>query len=217
MWRNLAAAIATVAMAAEVTPLGKGVNFYSLEDEREIGAKAVDAFRSRVRLEEDPAVVARLSRIVADLEKQVVVPFRFSVSVFDDSAAFPEAEAAFPHARAQLSTEPVAFAGGPIYVPASLLTNVRSDGELAGVLAHAMAHIADRHVTRLASRLRLIDSAAGGLPERATHVVLPAAMRAVRDFEVRADVWAARWLRATGYDVGDYVSYLKRLNPSALE
>jgi hypothetical protein len=42
-------------------------------------------------------------------------------------------------------------------------------------------------------------------------------MRAVRDFEVRADVWAARWLRATGYDVGDYVSYLKRLNPPAVE
>jgi predicted Zn-dependent protease len=48
--------------------------------------------------------------------------------------------------------EPLSLPGGYIFVPTSLFLTVQDEAEFAGMLAHAMAHVANRDGTRAATR-----------------------------------------------------------------
>ncbi len=54
-----------------------------------------------------------------------------------------------------------ALPGGFIYVNRGLVESVRSEGELAGVLAHEIAHVALRHPTNQASKTYLAQAGIG--------------------------------------------------------
>jgi predicted Zn-dependent protease len=56
-----------------------------------------------------------------------------------------------------------ALPGGFIYVNRGLLDQVRTEGELAGVMAHEIAHIALRHGTHQASKAYLAHAGLGVL------------------------------------------------------
>lgn len=60
--------------------------------------------------------------------------------------------------------EPMAVAGGGIFVPAGLLANSPTEAAFALKLAHAIAHIALRHPTRMATRAEIVET----LPPPAT-------------------------------------------------
>src|SRR5690606_1223660 len=60
-----------------------------------------------------------------------------------------------------------AFPGGPIYVTRGMIEAARSEGELAGALAHEVAHVALRHGASQASKAYLAHAglaALGGVP-----------------------------------------------------
>ena len=93
----------------------------------------------------DPAI----SRYVADLGARLAsqapgskFPYKFKVANLSDINAF-------------------ALPGGFIYVHRGLLEKVRSEGELAGVMAHEIAHVALRHPTNQASKAYLAQSGIG--------------------------------------------------------
>lgn len=119
----------------------------------------------------------------------------------------PDAAYAF---TAVTGEAPNAFAlpGGPIFVSAGLLKRMKDEAQLAGVLAHEVAHVAERHgLNRLREALVLQGiaiAALGNQPEllrRAAAIALDL-FRKGRDrgSERDADLLGARWMAAAGYD-----------------
>ncbi|HKW98185.1 MAG TPA: M48 family metalloprotease [Bryobacteraceae bacterium] len=103
-----------------------------------------------------------------------------------------------------------AFPGGFLYVSSGLMACVESEAELAGVLAHEIAHLAAQHGTRplphdpnaAQPELPLVFRGGwAGVCGRFTAKAVPASMQdTVRGFEREADNLAVGYLRAAGYD-----------------
>jgi predicted Zn-dependent protease len=105
--------------------------------------------------------------------------------------------------------EPVAFPGGFLFVSVELLAEARSEAEFAGVLAHAMAHIADRD--------GMVQSGHGPVVYTGgDSSLMPLGMRPLqRASENQADDSAVPALSAAGYDPAGLASYLERVQPAA--
>jgi predicted Zn-dependent protease len=94
-----------------------------------------------------------------------------------------------------LSHEPLVLPGGRIFVRADQVLAAQSEAEFAGVLAHAMAHVAGGHFTW----------------REPGQIVRPAAARDRGRFEFEADLLAIQTARDAGYDPAGLVRYLNRL------
>jgi hypothetical protein len=131
--------------------------------------------------------------------------------------------------RAVDASEINAFAlpGGFLYVNRGLAEVTRSESELAGVLAHEIAHVALRHGTHQASKAyaaqaglgilggllgrgggshRQIIDAIGGIGLNAVF------LRFSRDAEYEADLVGARMMKGAGYPPAAMASFFDQLN-----
>lgn len=119
--------------------------------------------------------------------------------------------------------EPNAFSlpGGYVFVNTGLLKAVRSDDELAAVLAHEIAHVAARHSvkryeTSLGAQLvqlAMIAAARQGVSARGVGVAMQAATLAyARQDELDADRLAVRYLKTAGFDPQAALTFLEHLH-----
>src|SRR5882672_10772550 len=132
-------------LGAQERQLGQGVNFYSLTKEAAIGARLAEDLRKDTTAVESPAVRDYVQRIGGQLAQQLTnAPFSYTFAVIADD-------------RGGRTHEPFSFPGGYIFVPANLILAAQDDAEFAGMLAHAMAHVAERHGTRLATQGELAN------------------------------------------------------------
>jgi len=72
----------------------------------------------------------------------------------------------FPYSLKIINTPAVdafAFPGGPVYLTRGTIEIARSEGELAGVIAHEIAHIALRHGACQASKSYLAQAVLGAM------------------------------------------------------
>jgi predicted Zn-dependent protease len=108
-------------------------------------------------------------------------------------------------------------------VPSSLILAVKDEDELAGMLAHAIAHVASRNGTRLASKTELVNMASvpliymGGWTGQS--LAIPLGMLHIwRRYELDADRLAARKMAAAGYDPAALARYIERVQaPDAVQ
>ena len=173
-------------------PGAKGVNFFSIAAEREEGRKACD-----VPAVVDEALQRRADGILTELATKVDPAWPFEIRVYDDSVARAVPAGLFLplDAFSGKATEPVSCAGGPILLPRGMAA--ASDTELREHIAHAMAHIALRHASRLATRVRMMQMVIR-LPDTTTQQAATAMELAnrrsleltVRGFEQQASRWA---------------------------
>lgn len=106
----------------------------SLKDEKEMGRKFNVAIRSSLPMVEDPEVSNYVDGLVRRLVKAIPPqPFTFTSGVILHNAM-----------------NAFAVPGGYVYVFTGLMMNFEDESQLAGVLAHELAHVTQRHV---ASRL----------------------------------------------------------------
>ena len=102
-----------------------------------------------------------------------------------------------------------ALPGGYIYINRGLLTYLTSEAQLAGVLAHEIAHVTRHHAMRRRSKARLGEAAAFlaslatfnsnvGDAVRLENTVLVSGYG--RKLELEADEYGAQYLYKTGYD-----------------
>jgi predicted Zn-dependent protease len=134
-------------------------------------------------------------------------------------------------ARVIDSRELNAFAlpGGFLYVNRGLIA-AASEGELAGVLAHEMAHIALRHGTQQASRgvmaqgaLALLGGLAGQRDRDTGRIVQGVGgvganvlfLKHSRGAETDADLAGARMMARAGYDPMDMARFFEKLRQRA--
>lgn len=102
--------------------------------------------------------------------------------------------------------EPLSIPGGHVFVPVPLIVAAQSESELAGMIAHAMAHVTERHGAT-GGRAPLIFMGAWMGDRR----VVPAGFaKGQRDHELDADRTAASMMAAAGYDPVALAAYISR-------
>jgi predicted Zn-dependent protease len=196
--------LAGVSLSAQeaLGPAQNAVN-YSLEKEAALGKQLAADFRRRTIPIDSPIVQNYLDRVgqkIAAYMPDARFPFTFSV-IADKPCGIHEL---------------TALPGGYIFVPVSLFIAAQQEDEFAGILAHAMEHVAQRHGTRQATGgttattpLILIGDRGGGCSE-GLHV--PAAFLASqRRAELEADVFAVQALARAGFDPNALVRYVERV------
>ena len=110
-----------------------------------------------------------------------------------------------------------AMPGGFIYVNRGLLAYLDTEAELAGVLAHEIGHITERHHSRrktaqvtskVASVSAYILTGSGDVYDAANMYGAEIISGFGRDMELEADSAGAEYLHQTGYDVDSMLSVI---------
>lgn len=187
-------------------------NFVSLEKEIQIGAQYAQFFEQTARLVEDPVVAQYVDGIGQELVKHsdAKVPFVIKVVDTDEVNAF-------------------ALPGGYFYVNKGLLLESENEAELAGVMAHEIAHVAARHATERMTKSQLMKFAAlpalfvgGYWTQMAMYNGLGmglslAVLGITRKSEEEADQLGTQYLWNTGYDPNGFITFFRKLEEKEKE
>jgi predicted Zn-dependent protease len=208
----LAIALSLVAGVADAqTKVNPGWNMFSAQQDVEIGAQSASEAERQLPILRDSQVDAYVNRIGQKLAANAGGPqfqYRFRVVNAADINAF-------------------ALPGGYIYINRGILENARNEGEVAGVVAHEIAHSALRHGTHQASKayaaqagLQILGGLLGGKIGNNTAQILNTVggvglnalfLKFSRELETQADVRGAQILAASGYTPADMVSFFNTL------
>ncbi|HSE50274.1 MAG TPA: M48 family metallopeptidase [Terriglobales bacterium] len=180
-------------------------NWYSLEREIAMGKQYAQMVESSAKLVQDPVVNEYVNRVGQNLVRNsdAKVPFTIKVIDSDEVNAF-------------------ALPGGFFYVNSGLILAADEEAELAGVMAHEIAHVAARHATRQMTRsqwanfasipLIFVGGGIGYAARMAASFALPMTfMRFSRGFESEADYLGLEYMYKTGYDPQAYVSFFEKI------
>ena len=109
--------------------------------------------------------------------------------------------------------------GGFIYVDKGLFTTLDSEAELAGLMAHEIAHVAARHATHALTRQYAWQGVSlpllylGPIAFPLEYMILPLTNRKLdRDAEREADLLGMQYTYVSGYDPAAFVEALEKLN-----
>jgi Zn-dependent protease with chaperone function len=181
--------------------VGNGVNLYSLEKERALGRAMAAAVDLHTAFVADPDVNDYINRLCQKIARNSDAQVSFTIKVIDS-----------PDARA------FALPGGFLYVDKGLIMQVDSEAELAGLMAHEIAHVAARHATRFATRkyawnLISIPLSYLGPVAIGTRPIGPLSLRKFnRNAEIEADLLGVEYQYAAGYDPQAFVQALEKLH-----
>ena len=185
---------------------GKGLgNWYSLEKEIAMGKQYARQVEASVRLVQDPVVAEYVNRVGQNLVRNsdAKVPFTIKVIDSDEINAF-------------------ALPGGFFFVNSGLILAADEEAELAGVMAHEIAHVAARHATRQMTRANLANIASiplifvgGGIGyavRSAAGLAMPVTFLTFsRGFEAEADYLGLQYMYKTGYDPQAFISFFEKI------
>lgn len=207
-------ALALIAPAVQAqTRVQSGFNLFSPEQDLEIGThSAADAERQLPMVQN-----ARVNDFVSRIGERLAAhaggprfPYRFRVVNASDLNAF-------------------ALPGGFVYLNRGILEAAKNEGEVAGVLAHEIAHVALRHGTHNASKAYLTQAGIGllggllggkiGGGANTTQIINAIGgfglnvlfLKYTREAEKDADILGAQMLARAGYNPQDMVSFFQTL------
>ena len=156
---------------------------------------------------EDPLISEYINRIGQNLVRNsdAKVPFTFQVIEGDSPNAF-------------------ALPGGYVFVYTALIKIADEEDELAAAMAHEIAHVAARHMTRQATKSQIVSLAGipvgvilggglgGAVIRQGANVGIPAAfLHFTRKDESEADYLGVQYLYAAGYDPNGAISIFEKL------
>ena len=209
-------------------PSANGVNFYSLEREFHAGQDAAAQLMRTLPVVHDPQIDNYLDSLTSELVRHADSRFAYSFTVYEDrKQSGPQwVRLEMPvDAFHSAPVEPIAIAGGPILIPLSLIADAPDEAALVFQLSHAIAHVALRHSTKLATREELTRIAAIPLEQQAWRrgpitaaaaasggqIVMEAAFLSfARQFELAADFLATGMMAEAGYDPAAAIPYLEK-------
>src|SRR3954447_10618400 len=187
--------------------IGKCLNFYSPEKEIALGKQLAEEVARQSKLNQDPTITEFINRFGQNLVRNsdAKVPFTFQVVEDEIPNAF-------------------AFPGGFIFVNTGLIKLASEEDELAGALAHEIAHVAARHMTCQATKGQIVGIASipasillgGGLGGYAARQGMgvgtqTAFLKLSRAAESEADYLGTQYLYAAGYDPMGAISIFEKI------
>jgi beta-barrel assembly-enhancing protease len=178
----------------------------STEKEVRQGREAAAEVDRQAKFIEDPTITEYVNRVGQNivLHSDAKVPFTIKVIDSDEVNAF-------------------ALPGGFFYVNKGLLLAADNEAELAGVMAHEIAHVAARHAVENQTKASLLEYAAlggsiflGGIPgmiyqNTAGIGLLGIFMKFSRGAEEEADKLGVQYMYAAGYDPGAMATMFEKL------
>lgn len=187
-------------------------NKYSIQDDVKLGRQAAQEAESQFPLLRDQQVQSYVERVGRRLVN--AIPSQFS---------HPEFQYYFKVVNAR-DINAFALPGGPMYVNRGMIEAARTEGEMAGVMAHEISHVALRHGTAQATKgqkyglLAGIAGIAGTILSGSSQVgQLAQAPFAVyllkfsREYETEADVLGAQIMARAGYDPRDLANMFRTI------
>jgi beta-barrel assembly-enhancing protease len=185
--------------------IGNGVNFYSLEHERQMGKDMAAEIEHEVRLVTDPVVTEYVNRIGQNIVRNSDAKVPFTIKVIDDD-----------------QVNAFALPGGYFYVNTGLIMAAENEAELAGVMAHEIAHVAARHATKTQTRMQIMNlvsiplifvgGPAGFAVRQVMGIAIPMGfLKFTRDEEREADLLGVEYEYAAGYDPTEFVHFFETL------
>jgi len=187
-----------------------GFNLFTPEQDIELGETSAAEITRQLPLLRDERTNAYVQRLGARLAARAPgygFPYRFAVIDAQEVNAF-------------------ALPGGYIFVNAGAIAAARNEGELAGVLAHEISHVALRHGTAQATKvyltkvvLGILGSVTGGSETELGQFVgavggsgaQAISLNVGRASETQADLEGARLMAAAGYDPRDMAAFFRNL------
>jgi len=187
--------------------VGKGVNFFSIEKEIAIGKQLAQEVEKQAKLVDDPVVAEYVNRIGQNLVRNSDAKVPFTIKVLDTE-----------------EVNAFALPGGFFFVNSGLILKADNEAELAGVMAHEIAHVACRHGTKQATRGEIAQiamiAASIAIPYGWTgYAVMQGANMAIplgflkfsRGFESEADLLGLEYMYKTGYDPTAFVDFFEKI------
>jgi Zn-dependent protease with chaperone function len=179
---------------------------WSLEDEIAIGRQASKELEASVTLVQDPVIREYVNRVGQNIVRNsdAKVPFTIKVIESDEINA-------------------VSLPGGFFYVNTGLILAADEEAELAGVMAHEIAHVTSRHAAEQQQKGSLVNIASipamifgGGISgmiiQQAASVAVPLMfVQFSQKAETEADWLGLQYMYAAGYDPGASVSFFEKL------
>jgi predicted Zn-dependent protease len=185
---------------------GRGVgNWYSVERQVAMGRQYAQQIESQIKLVNDPVVTEYVNRIGQNLVRNSDAQVPFTIKVIDSDVV-----------------NAMALPGGFFYVNSGLILAADEEAEVAGVMAHEIAHVAACHVAREITRSQLMQIASipfifigGGIGYAGYELAGPAALLGIlkfsRGFEAEADYLGVEYMYRAGYDPSAFVSFFEKI------
>lgn len=185
--------------------VGSGINFYSLEKEIALGKQLAQEVARQARLVEDPIPAEYINRLAQNIAHNSDIRVPVTARMIDSE-----------------QVNAFALPGGFLFVNSGLVLKAETEAELAGPIAHEIAHVAARHGTRQASRGHIANWASlplifmGGWPgfiiRSGAGVAVPMAfLKFSRGFEEEADLLAVQYVYKAGYDPTAFVDFFEKM------
>jgi len=187
--------------------VGSGMNLYSLEKEIAMGKYYAQEVERTAKLVDDPVVAEYVNRVGQNLVRNSDAKVPFTIKVIDDD-----------------TLNAFALPGGFFYVNSGLILAADEEAELAGVMAHEIAHVTARHVTKNMTKAEIANWAmlplmifgpAGwfgyGLYQASNFLIPMTFLKFSRDAEREADFFGLQYMFAAGYDPNAYVSFFEKI------
>jgi predicted Zn-dependent protease len=185
---------------------GRGVgNWYTVEGQVARGRVYAQQVESQVKLVNDPVVTEYVNRIGQNLVRNSDAQVPFTIKVIDSDVV-----------------NAMALPGGFFYVNSGLILAADEEAEMAGVMAHEIAHVSACHFGREMTRANLLQMASipfifmGGVigyaGYEAAGLGIPIAFfKFSRGFESEADYLGVEYMYRAGYDPSAFVSFFEKL------
>jgi beta-barrel assembly-enhancing protease len=185
---------------------GRGVgNWYTVEGQVARGRVYAQQIEAQIKLVNDPVVTEYVNRIGQNLVRNSDAQVPFTIKVIDSDVV-----------------NAMALPGGFFYVNSGLILAADEEAEMAGVMAHEIAHVAACHYGREMTRANLLQMASipfifmGGVigyaGYEAASIGIPLTFfKFSRGFEAEADYLGVEYMYRAGYDPSAFVSFFEKI------
>jgi predicted Zn-dependent protease len=181
------------------------INFYSRDKEAAIGRQLAAETDKQTKFVTDPVIVEYVNRVAQNIVLHSDAKIPFTIKVIDEG-----------------EINAFALPGGYLYVNRGVVEAADNEAELAGVIAHEIAHVAARHGVEQASKgelanylsipLIFVGGWGGYAARQAFGLAVPLGfLKFSRGAEKEADRLGAQYMWATGYDPQALITFFEKL------
>ncbi len=182
-------------------------NWYSTDSEIKMGKSYADQIEKSTRMITDPVITEYVNRVGQNIVKNSDCKVPFTIKVIDSD-----------------EINAMALPGGFFYVNSGLILNADEEAELAGVMAHEIAHVCAHHAAREMTRMNYVQlgsiplimmtgySWTGyGIYEAAQLAIPMTFLMFSREFEAQADYLGVQYMYRAGYDPQAFIAFFEKI------
>lgn len=212
-WLTVFAVFAMSVSVFSQTQIKLHSNKYKPSDDVKVGRQAAAEVEQQLPILRDSEATSYLSRVGQRLVNSIPPEFQH-----------PEFQYYFKIVNAR-DINAFALPGGPMYVNRGMIEAAHNEGEMAGVMAHELSHVALRHGTAQATKAQkygllagilgiggqILGGPAGAAAQIAGQGVGVYFLKFSREYETEADILGARIMANAGYDPHDLANMFKTI------